>query len=396
MSKILLLIIFLTGLNPIANAQTAYRFNGTSTSFASITRTGTGVLKDFSTPHDFTLEIRFKFYSTTRATVVSMHSDPANGFFLEFVPTTTTLMAGMGFNGNFVKQTSSSLVQGTWYTAALVYNRTANSFSYYIDGTLVVPTGTLPSAYFPEKVYAIAIAKSLRWGGPSTIDVDFFRIWTNQQTQTQLTTNRTSEVACNSTNLLLQYRFDYPSGSTIMTDCTANLNNGTISGVVIPVELVSFSGQNTEGGNLLTWETASEVNNKGFEVERLNGNDWTALGFVSSNNKASNYQFIDEKTTTTHYYRLRQMDNDGKETLSKVIAIQGKPAEGKLGVYPNPVSNILTIKTEAKADDFQIINLLGQQILRGPLSRRGIDVSALPQGSYILKVGLQQAKFMKQ
>ena len=178
----------------------------------------------------------------------------------------------------------------------------------------------------------------------------------------------------------------------------------------LPVELLSFNGKNTEGGNFLTWTTASEVNNKGFDIQRLNGNgEWSILGFVKGNNKASTYQFLDDRrdamhrvsTTATEYYRLRQMDNDGKETLSKVVSIQSKD-KGKLKVYPNPVSNTLTIESPLwglGAADYQIFNLLGQEILRGQTSLVGVvglDVSALPKGSYILKMGNEKAQFIKQ
>jgi Secretion system C-terminal sorting domain len=97
---------------------------------------------------------------------------------------------------------------------------------------------------------------------------------------------------------------------------------------------------------------------------------------------------------------LRQIDNDGKETFSKVISIVTK-GNAKLNVYPNPVSNTLTIETDfdmARNEanrDYQITNLLGQTVLRGTASTQ-INVSALPQGSYILKVGAEQVKFIKQ
>jgi hypothetical protein len=98
---------------------------------------------------------------------------------------------------------------------------------------------------------------------------------------------------------------------------------------------------------------------------------------------------------------LRQIDNDGKETFSKVISIVTK-GKAKLNVYPNPVSNTLTIETDfdiARNEanrDYQIINLLGQTVLRGTASTQNIDVSVLPQGSYVLKVGSEQVKFIKQ
>jgi streptogramin lyase len=176
----------------------------------------------------------------------------------------------------------------------------------------------------------------------------------------------------------------------------------TVSNVaVLPVELLSFSGKNREGSNFLTWETASEVNNKGFEVERrqATGDSWDNIGFKTANNKASTYQFTDNSPLTTSYYRLRQIDNDGTETYSKIVSVV-QTGKGKgLAVYPNPVSSLLTIEVIARNEategaSFQILNLLGQQVLTGKTAQR-IDVSALPQGTYILKVGAEQAKFIK-
>lgn len=165
--------------------------------------------------------------------------------------------------------------------------------------------------------------------------------------------------------------------------------------VVLSVEWLSFTGYNKGSVNVLNWETANEVNNKGFQVERLNatGNVWDILGFKTANNKASSYDFMDNTPLSTSYYRLRQLDNDGKETFSKVISIASKGTD-KLKVYPNPVSSVLTIET-TEAGDYHIFNLLGQQVLNGKATQR-IDVSALPQGAYFLKVGAEQVKFVKQ
>jgi DNA-binding beta-propeller fold protein YncE len=186
---------------------------------------------------------------------------------------------------------------------------------------------------------------------------------------------------------------------------TANYGNSTVSKItgaaVLPVELLSFSGKfllNDKGGsNLLTWQTASEVNNKGFEVERLNGNDWQTLGFVNGNNKAATYNFTDNAPLPTSYYRLRQMDNDGKETLSKVISIATVDTHGRvyLRAYPSVTTGILTLET-VEGVDFQVINLLGQQVLSGKTNGQRLDVSRLSQGTYVLKVGTEVAKFVKQ
>jgi hypothetical protein len=165
----------------------------------------------------------------------------------------------------------------------------------------------------------------------------------------------------------------------------------------LPVELLSFKATPSVSSNLLAWTTASEVNNKGFQVERSNAttDKWDIIGFVKAQGKAASYDFTDNTPLSTSYYRLRQIDNDGKETLSKVISIVAVETRHALSLHPNPVSNTLTIETDLSGN-FQILNLLGQQVLTGKTTAQRIDVSALPQGSYVLKVGTEQAKFIKQ
>jgi hypothetical protein len=174
---------------------------------------------------------------------------------------------------------------------------------------------------------------------------------------------------------------------------TSNTINMTVT-AVLPIELLDFSSKNTEGGNLLTWTTANEVNNKGFAVERLMANrEWSTLGFVNTKGKAATYNFTDKDPLSISYYRLRQLDNDGKETLSKVVSILLKKSD-KLKVYPNPVAHILTVETD-NTRDFRIINVLGQIVISGQAAQR-INVSVLPQGTYVLKIGVEQVKFVKQ
>jgi Secretion system C-terminal sorting domain/Ig-like domain CHU_C associated len=196
-----------------------------------------------------------------------------------------------------------------------------------------------------------------------------------------------------------------------------NLNHFTIFAPiynsVLPVELLNFSGYTEGGQNRLVWTTANEINNKGFQVERASPQPpqgalttWDVLGFVNTKGKAATYDFVDKAPPSGAggaYYRLRQMDNDGKETLSKVISLSNT-AKSLLKVYPNPATDVLTVEfTKGGTVDthgrvyqqFQIINLLGQIILRGPLNQ-SVDVSSLPNGTYIVKVGEEQVKFIKQ
>ena len=174
---------------------------------------------------------------------------------------------------------------------------------------------------------------------------------------------------------------------------------------VIPVELVNFQGiYNKNKREIeLNWQTASEANNVGFEIERVsNGFDFKKIGFVKGFGTTATpqyYAFNDAYfgQNTVNYYRLRQLDTDNKATFSKTIAVAIN--EGKtLKIYPtivkNGVLNVLNAEN-TEGSNFSIYNIIGQEIQRGKIGN-SIDVSALPQGIFILKVGTEQAKFVKE
>ena len=98
----------------------------------------------------------------------------------------------------------------------------------------------------------------------------------------------------------------------------------------LPVELTSFAAKVSGNKVLLNWETATEVNNYGFEVERASLSAsplrvWEKIGFVNGNgnsNSSKSYYFIDANVTQGKYsYRLKQIDNDGQFEYSKVIEV---------------------------------------------------------------------------
>jgi hypothetical protein len=99
---------------------------------------------------------------------------------------------------------------------------------------------------------------------------------------------------------------------------------------ITPVELTVFEGQKRSNAVDLWWETASEKNNSGFNVERrVNGDQtWADLGFIGSKAGANgnstqdlNYNYTDKNVTmgSTYEYRLRQVDLDGSATYSQTL-----------------------------------------------------------------------------
>ena len=119
--------------------------------------------------------------------------------------------------------------------------------------------------------------------------------------------------------------------------------------LALPVELLDFSARKIEKTVELNWQTASERNNAGFEIERAdNGGDWEPIGYVEGNGTSNvflDYAFVDrEPFMGNNYYRLKQIDLDGQydySSMRHVLFTANNNAA--LSVYPNPSSGQFTI-----------------------------------------------------
>lgn len=171
----------------------------------------------------------------------------------------------------------------------------------------------------------------------------------------------------------------------------------------VPVTLLSFEADILKNDRvLLQWKTETEVNNRGFEIHRsINGTNWETLGFQNGSGMTSKiieYQFIDHSPPFgTVYYRLKQIDYDGKYTFSRVLSLKILSNKNKIGeLYPNPSQSGLinldysyTENTMLTVSVFEISGkkLLSQKysILEGNNTLR-LDFSSLQSGIYIVTI----------
>jgi hypothetical protein len=173
----------------------------------------------------------------------------------------------------------------------------------------------------------------------------------------------------------------------------------------VPVELSSFSGSVDKDGILLNWSTASELNNKGFEVERsIDGVLFNHIGFVKGSGTSSDvhsYQFkdqLDPEGINTLYYRLKQVDYNGQFEYSSIVTINiDLPLEFNLNQnYPNPFNPSTIISFALPVDSkviIKIFDITGQEIITllnedKKAGRHEIDFNSdgLSSGIYFYKI----------
>ncbi len=171
---------------------------------------------------------------------------------------------------------------------------------------------------------------------------------------------------------------------------------------IIPVELTSFSAKANNGNVVLNWATATETNNKGFEVQRSAGNEFVTIGFVNGNGTSTQtheYSFVDNMVATGQYsYRLRQVDFDGTSAYSKVVEISVvAPMVYSLEQnYPNPFNPTTQINFSLASDSkvtLKIFDILGQEVatllngnlLAGP-HMINFNATSLTSGVYLYRI----------
>jgi hypothetical protein len=152
-----------------------------------------------------------------------------------------------------------------------------------------------------------------------------------------------------------------------------NFDNITFTDAALPVELTTFKGIYGKNGITLEWQTATETNNQGFEIERNTNSSWVDIGFVAGNGTSASindYSFVDKNPVgETIHYRLKQIDNNGDFKYSKEIEVTADLIPNNYSLsqnYPNPFNPSTTINYSiAKASKvvIKIYDLLGKEVI---------------------------------
>ena len=159
----------------------------------------------------------------------------------------------------------------------------------------------------------------------------------------------------------------------------------------VPVRLVSFSGKKVNNTVQLKWLTENAINLNHFAIERsADGINFRPVGtVVSTGSNSSNYTFTDAfPLANTAFYRLRQVDNDGRFEYSAVVVIKAGGIKGSFAIFPNPADNYIFVSTGENEvmQHVSIIDITGRRVFEKNNPTNKIDITSLPKGFYKLKV----------
>ncbi len=199
-----------------------------------------------------------------------------------------------------------------------------------------------------------------------------------------------------------------PGISTVVND--GNGYSGTsyaiTTGLVpLPVKFIGFSVTKKDNNALITWQVESESSiTDRYEIERsLNGVDFQKVYTVSpknNGNSSNSYDLMDANLSTLRstgiiYYRIKQIDKDGKSVYTGIKSLRLNAKSMAVGVYPNPISNFANLSIDLEQDSNATITIndasgkqvqnIQMQLFKGPNLKK-INMGTLASGSYILKV----------
>lgn len=193
---------------------------------------------------------------------------------------------------------------------------------------------------------------------------------------------------------------DYVANSDFMIDNIKILTYNTITYLngnvtVLPITLSDFTANTQNNSVLIKWTTKQEINNLNFALERSNDGKTFKLitqlkGAINSSSEKK-YAYYDVSAAQgINYYRLKQIDSDGKYSYSTIISVTIKHniEQVNLVTYPNPIKQ--TIKINGLKEDgnsYAIFNLTGRKLLAGTVTNNEINISnKLNTGTYILAI----------
>jgi hypothetical protein len=173
----------------------------------------------------------------------------------------------------------------------------------------------------------------------------------------------------------------------------------------LPVTFSSFDATLTDNRTTtLSWVTSSEINNKGFEIERsTEGNEFKKIGFVKgagNSSKIQQYSFV-YPSNESAFYRLKQLDFDGKYEYSNIAFVNANLQKLETVLMPNPFNDQIQITSNTSIDKVEIMDINGKMMHSQVVNNKSSNISTndLPNGIYFIRIysseGISIERIMK-
>lgn len=269
---------------------------------------------------------------------------------------------------NLASESFSFPVGNTNYTPVIINNTSSSTFGIFkvrcfesvltngLSGTAVVSTGKLNKTWDIRTNISsgLNVTATFNWNNldeGNTFNRNSCRVAKNENGVLGWVPINNNTVAGGSNPYNLS-----AAGITSFSSFTVVSDNN-----ILPVTWVSFTGRVVENKVVLNWETANELNNKSFYVQKSeDGNNFKSIGYVNaSNNAAAVYSFNDDYSGKLSYYRLVQEDKNGKTSYSKVVVINPLSIKHLVQIVPNPViNNVELIASNIRLDEQMSVEVI--------------------------------------
>lgn len=186
--------------------------------------------------------------------------------------------------------------------------------------------------------------------------------------------------------------------------CNAiTVNGGNACIYPLPLNFVSFNGNiNSDNAAALSWIITDAVNNNHFEIEHsTDGINFERVGTVAdalNKGVAAIYHFVDKDAKDgSSFYRIKQVDNDGNFTYSKVVSLYLRTASS-IKIFPNPASSILQVVLPLNAISVTVYDAASKKVLQLDVRQKfsvQLDIARMAQGKYYLEIATLNNKVVK-
>jgi len=185
------------------------------------------------------------------------------------------------------------------------------------------------------------------------------------------------------------------SGKVWKRTAASSTNTGCSGSCILPVDMLSFTGQCSEKNVTLNWATASEQNNDYFTIEKSsNANDWKTAGTIKGAGNSSTvkqYEFTDpipnrEEWGGALYYRLKQTDYNGQYKYYGSVSVDCKAADGFF-IYPTVSNGSYFITSNLENAEVTIYSMIGKKMYSSIINSKSLTINLdAPNGIYFLQL----------